>query len=55
MIHFALTPGLLADAEVSYRHEQVARDLSGGPRARRWWDLRPRRARAGGDDLTLAA
>ena len=36
MNHFALTPGLLADAEVAYRHELVARDLAVPRRARRW-------------------
>lgn len=56
MNHFALTPGLLAHAEVAYRQERVGRDLAGRRHPTRWWDLRGRRATAThDDDLTLAA
>lgn len=54
MNHFALTPGLLLDAEVAYRQERVRADLAGSGRLRRWWTARRRRATAT-DDLALAA
>lgn len=55
MNHFAMTPGLLLDAEVSYRHEQVARDLAGPRRLRRWWGARRSSAAQTDHDLVLAA
>jgi len=54
MNHFAMTPGLLLDGEVAYRREQVARDLSGPRRVRRWWGTR-RSAGRPNRDLVLAA
>lgn len=54
MNHFALTPGLLVDAEVAYRQERVRADLTGSGRLLRWWQDRRRRA-AATDDLALAA
>jgi hypothetical protein len=54
MNHFALTPGLLVDAEVAYRQERVRADLAGGGRLLRWWQARRRRA-AATDELALAA
>ena len=54
MNHFAMTPGLMIDAEVSYRREQLAVDLSGARRVRGWFGTRRRRG-ASCDELTLAA
>ncbi len=55
MNHFALTPGLLVDAEVAYRHELLARDLAGPRRPRRWCGSRRRSASQTEHDLVLAA
>jgi hypothetical protein len=53
--HLALTPGLLVDAELAYRREQLAGDLAGARRLTRWWAAARRRRAAAHDDLTLAA
>lgn len=53
-MHSFITPGLLADAEVAYRREQAAADLTGARRVRGWWGTRRRRA-ASGTELALAA
>ncbi len=55
MNHFAMTPGLLLDAEVAYRREQLGRELSGARRVRRWWGDRRRSASQLNHDLVLAA
>lgn len=54
MNHFAMTTGLIVDAEVSYRREQLAGDLAGARRVRGWWGARRRHA-APHDELALAA
>lgn len=54
MHSFAIAPGLLVDAEVAYRREQAAGDLTVARRVRGWWGSRRRRA-ASTADLTLAA
>lgn len=46
MHSFTITPGLLVDAEVAYRREQAAVDLTGARRVRGWWGTRRRRAAA---------
>ncbi|MGJ7440401.1 hypothetical protein [Aquipuribacter sp. MA13-6] len=55
MNHFAMTPGLLLDAEVAYRHEVLARDLAGPRPSRRWWGTRRRSTSQAEHDLVLAA
>lgn len=50
------TPGLLVDAELAYRREQLSTDLSAGRRTRSWFrGLRRSTPAAAGGDLTLAA
>jgi hypothetical protein len=50
----ALTPGLLADAEIAYRRERLAADFGRSGRLSDWWRAR-RRRRSTADDLDLAA
>lgn len=53
MHSFAITPGLLVDAEVAYRREQAATDVTVARRVRGWWGGRRRAASTA--ELVLAA
>jgi len=55
MIQLTLTPGLLGDAELTYRREQVAADMASARRVVAWVGRLRRRSTRTTGELVLAA